>query len=127
MNYRILLNIGFAVTLGVTAQAASRSSASYKIPTDTVDAAGRRATGGNYANEGSLGGIGGISSSVPAPPKLVKHGYVGQLYEVTSLALAGNPAPVNEGATTQLSAAAVADDGSKLNVAPASLTWTVLN
>src|SRR5688500_7442657 len=121
MNYRMLLNIGFVVTLGVTAQAASRSSASYKIPTDTVDAAGRRATGGNYANEGSLGGIGGISS-VPAPPKLVKHGYVGQLYEVTSLAVAGTPAPVNEGATSQLSATAVADDGSKLDFSSASLT-----
>jgi hypothetical protein len=126
MNYRMLLNIGFVVTLGVTGQAASRSSASYKIPTDTVDAAGRRAASANYANDGSLGGFGGISS-VPAPPKLVKHGYVGQLYEVTSLAVAGNPAPVNEGTTSQLSATAVADDGSKLNVAPASLTWTVLS
>ena len=125
MNYRILLNIGFAVTLGVSAHAGSRSSASYKIPTDTVDAAGRHGASANYANDGSLGGIGGISSVSPLP-KVVKHGYIGQLYNVTSLALAGNPAPVNEGATSQLTAAAVADDGSKLDVAPASLNWTVL-
>ena len=87
--------------LASTASAASRSSANYLVPADTVDAGGSRTASANYAIDASLGGIGGIGSAA-APDVLAKHSYVGQLFQVVGLSVTASPTNVNEIATRQL-------------------------
>lgn len=110
--------------LAAAAHAGSRGSTDYSIPTDSIDTGGQRTTSAAYTNDGSLGGITGIST-VATPAQTVKHGYIGQLTEVTALQLAATPTTVNETATRQLSAAQLLDDDS-LNLLPATdVTWSV--
>lgn len=112
-----------AVCLTSSAFAASRSSANYLVPADTADAGGRRATSAAYTHDGSIGGIAGVGT-VAAPAEVAKHGYLGQIYNASSLALSANPTNVNEGATRQLAARALLDDGTTLNLAPATVAWS---
>lgn len=121
-----LLGALLAVWLPPAALAGSRSSAAYTVPADTADGGGRRVTSAAYTLDGSVGGIGGIGTAA-APVTTAKHSYIGQLYEVTNVALAATPASVNEGATSQLSATALLDDGTGLSPAPMSVAWGVVN
>ena len=91
--------------------AGPRSSASYTVPADTVDAGGQRTTNAAYNHDGSLGGFMGIST-VASPVQTNKAGYIGQLTEVTELQLAASPTTVDEGGTRQLSAWEALDDDS---------------
>lgn len=108
-----------------TISAGPRSAASYTVPTDTVDAGGQRITSASYTHDGSLGGITGIST-VTSPAETAKHGYIGQLTEVTALQLAASPATVDEGGTRQLSAWEALDDDSFNALPPTSITWSVM-
>lgn len=65
MNTRSIVVIVFGATVA-TAGADTRSSANYTITTDTIDGGGTRKTSASYSNNGSIGGIAGISS-VAAP------------------------------------------------------------
>lgn len=121
-----ILALATSCMLSLTATAASRSSANYSVPADTTDCGGQRVTSAAYTIDGSVGGIGGIGTVV-APATTAKHSYIGQLYEVQSLALTANPTNVNEGATCQLGAVASLDDGSQLVPAPSSVGWSVVN
>ena len=102
-----------------------RTSTSYTIPADTVDAGGVRSTSSAYTHDGSVGGIVGLST-VAAPAEIAKHGYIGQLYEVTGLQISASPTTVNEGATRQLNAAQLLDDDTIINLGPDSVTWNVM-
>ncbi len=104
--------------------AGPRTSTNYTIATDTADAGGKRTTSANYTNDGSAGGVAGIST-VAAPAETAKHGYLGQLYDVTGLVLNATPTTVNEGGTLQLSAGQLLDDATTLAVPAASVTWSV--
>ncbi len=106
------------------AHAGSRASTNYSIITEVTDSGGRRATSASYTNDGSIGGIVGISN-VATPAKTVKHGYIGQLYDVTGLGLSATPTTVNEGGTLQLSAAQLLDDATTLAVPANSISWSV--
>ncbi len=120
-----LLGTFLLPSLAATLHAGPRTSASYTIATDTADGGGRRATSASYTNDGSAGGITGIST-VAAPAETAKHGYIGQLYDVTGLVLSATPGTsVNETATLQLSAAQLLDDATTLAVSAASVTWSV--
>jgi hypothetical protein len=115
----------FAVGLtAATALAGSRSSANYSVPADTTAAGGRRATSANYSNDGNIGGIGGISV---AATKVAKHGYIGQLYDISGLSLAATPTTINEGGTRQLGASSVADDGTTVPVNASQVSWNVVS
>ena len=106
--------------------AGPRTSANYTIPTDAIDAGGKRATSASYTNDGSAGGVVGLST-VAAPAETAKHGYIGQLTEVTALQLAATPTTVNETATRQLSGAQLLDDLT-INAVPAnSITWSIVS
>jgi hypothetical protein len=111
------------VCLASTAFAGSRSSASYTVPADSSDAGGRRATSAAYSHDGCIGGIAGVGT-VAVPAEVARHGYLGQIYNAFSLALSASPTNVNEGATRQLAARALLDDGTTLNLAPASVAWS---
>jgi hypothetical protein len=116
----LLLFLAGAVSL----HADLRTSANYSIATETTDVAGNHATSANYGSDGSAGRIMGLQT---ASGETSKNGYIGQLYEVTGLLLSAQSNPVNEGATDQLSASQTLDDATFLNVAPTSVTWSVLN
>jgi len=119
---------GFIVATGallsLSSQGASRLSANYSVRADTVDAGGVKATSAAYSNDGSVGGIGGMSAS-STPLFTAKHSYVGQLYDVTGISLAANPLNVNEGTTSQLTGNAVLDDATFLPLASTALSWGV--
>ncbi len=100
---------------------APRTSANYSIATDTTDGGGRRT---NYTNDGSVGMVTGLST-VASPAESAKHGYIGQLYDVTGLTLTAATPTVNETTTDQLTAWQTLDDLSLLAVPAASITWSV--
>lgn len=106
------------------ALAGPRSSPHYAVASDTADSAGKRSTSADYTMDGSLGGIAGVST-VAVPAETAKHGYIGQLYEVTALQLDATPTTVNEGATRQISAVQVLDDATTIQVLPGAITWSV--
>ena len=114
----------YLTLLTAAAHAGPRTSASYTIATDTVDAGGRRTTSASYTNDGSLSLVAGLST-VAAPAETAKHGYLGQLYDVTGLLLSATPTTVNEGGTLQLGAAQLLDDATTLAVPAALVTWSV--
>ncbi len=108
------------------AHAGPKNSAGYAIITDTLDAGGKRAASASYTNDSSAGGVVGIST-VAAPVVTMKHGYIGQLSEVTALQLAATPATVNETATRQLSGSLLLDDLTISAVPAASITWSIVS
>ena len=103
--------------------AAPRTSASYTIAAETVDAGGRRATSADYTSDGSVGNVSGTSSGTYS----AKSGYLGQLYEVTGFTIAAAPATINESATKQLIAAHTLDDATLLAFDPNLVNWSVLS
>ncbi|MDA7666563.1 hypothetical protein OAF58_00790 [bacterium] len=116
-----LLLLAFAATV----HADLRTSTDYTVAADTTEAGGQRATSISYTNHGSVGGIVGIST-VAAPAQTAKHGYIGQLYEVTGLELSAASQSVNEMATVQLAATQVLDDDSTITVPVTSVAWGVM-
>jgi hypothetical protein len=122
----VLPTLLLALTVAA-AHAGPRTSANYSIITDTNDSGGQLATSAAYTNNGSAG-AGGLSTGA-TPVEFARSGYAGQLYDVTSLSVAGpgNPATVDGGATLPLAASASLDDGSSLALASGSVTWSVLN
>ena len=115
----------YLIWLGtLAAHAAPRTSASYTITADTVRDGGTRATSTAYTNDGSAGGIVGISS-VTTPAETAKAGYMAQLTEITALQLAASPTTVNEGTTRQLTAAATMDDATTSALLATDVSWSV--
>jgi hypothetical protein len=110
--------------LTAAAHAGPRGSTDYSISAESTDAGGKRATSDSYTNDGSAGGVVGIST-VAAPVATAKHGYLGQLTEVTALQLAAFPTTVNETATRQLSGAQLLDDLTTTAVPATDISWSV--
>jgi hypothetical protein len=108
----------------VTATAATRRSADYSFTTETMDGGGRKTSSAAYANDGSIGGLGGVSA-VPAPVETIKHGYIGQLYELSTVVVSATPATVDEGTTRQLTVGAACDDGTAVPLAASEVAWSV--
>lgn len=115
--------VAIASVLTAAAHAGSRTSANYTLATDIADAGGNRTTSAAYTNDGSLGGITGISTAAPA--ETARNGFIGQLYEVTGLVLAATPTTVNESGTLQLGASQLLDDATTVAVNAASVAWSV--
>jgi hypothetical protein len=104
------------------AQADSPSSPAYAIAGDVIGAGGRRTSSAMLVNDGVIGGIGGVASAAAA--LTVKHGFAGQLLEVTNLSLSATPPTIHENGTRQLAVALAYDDGT-FSAAPASVAWQV--
>jgi hypothetical protein len=107
-------------------QASPHHSADYSIATEITDGGGVRATSADYTHDGSVGGVVGVST-VAAPAEITKHGYIGQLFEMTSLVVDASPASVEESATRQLAARELLNDGTYLGVSPSAVAWSVVN
>lgn len=108
----------------MTGHASSSVSADYNITVSTNDAGGKRTSSADYTNDGSTGGIVGVSTEASSA-ETAKHGYIGQLYEVTGLQVTGASSTVNEGSTLQLAARQSLDDASLLAVPATSIIWSV--
>ena len=114
----------FLALLTAAAHAGPRTSANYNIATDTADAGGKRTTSASYTSDGSIGGLVGVSTAA-TPAETAKHGYVGQLFDVTGLTLTAVSLNVNETATDQLAAWQALNDATFLAVPAASVAWSV--
>lgn len=125
MNTKCLSLLASALSAAAL-HAGPRSSASYSIPTDTIDSGGTRAVSTSYRNDGSLGGIAGISA-VASPSQTAKAGYIAQLYDITGLTLTAASLNVNETATDQLAAWQALDDGTFLAVLANAVAWSVVS
>ncbi len=106
------------------AHAGSRGSANYAIVTESFDAGGGKSTSALYSADASIGTVTGISTAA-APAATARHGYIGQLYEITGLALTAVALNVNEGTTDQLAAWQALDDATFLAVPTASVAWSI--
>lgn len=120
----VLLSSALALAAAMNLHAGTRRSVSFIILTDTADEGGRHTSSATYTNDGSIGGIAGVSI-VTAPAEKVKSGFVGQLYEVAGLVLNAAPTTLNEGGTLQLGAAQLLDDATTLALDASSITWSV--
>ena len=108
--------------LGGTALAGSRSGGTYAIAADSVDGGGQPSTSVLYRIDGSIGGIGGISSNA-AQFETLKGGYPGQLTEVTNVAVIATPATVNEGSVLQFSGLVGLDDATVSALEGSNILW----
>ncbi|MBP9912144.1 MAG: hypothetical protein KBF26_01930 [Opitutaceae bacterium] len=116
----------FGTAFGVSLHADSRTAASYRLTTESVDGGGQRAASAAYVNDGSVGGIAGLASAA-VPATTLKAGYVGQLYQATGLAVSAAPVTVNEAGARQLNAALQHDDDTTLELAASAVGWTVMH
>jgi len=119
--------LSLAVLLGAFSpalNAASAGSADYSIVASTLDAGGGNAVTADYSANGSIGGIGGTSTTTSGG-QTDNPGYIGQLYEVTNLTVRAFAPAVNEGDLSQLQAQAALDDGTLL-VLNSSAEWSIV-
>ena len=107
--------------------AGQRASTSYSISAETADMAGSLVTSPSYANVGSAGGIVGLSVLASTPVEIAKAGYIGQLFELTGLALSSAMPSVNETATVQLGVWQLLDDATCQATDPALAEWSVVS
>ena len=121
---RTYILVSILSLVAVSTHAGPRNSANYQILTDVADGGGGRATSANYTNDGSSGGVAGIST-VAAPDVTAKVGFMGQLYEATGLTLSPGLLTINETASGQLNAWLTLDDETLLAVPATSVTWSV--
>ncbi|MBI3853713.1 MAG: hypothetical protein HY298_26000 [Verrucomicrobia bacterium] len=117
--------LSLAVVMAMPVSAGTRTSASYSIAAETADGGGRKTTSASYSNDGSIGGIAGIGTVV-SPVEIAKHGYIGQLYDVTGVLVTASPTTVNETSTRQLNASAALDDSTFLALAANQISWSIV-
>jgi hypothetical protein len=111
------------VAFTVLSMIPSMAFAASDITTSTIDGGGRRTSSANYTMDGSVGGIGGISSALS---DAAKNGYIGQLTEVASVIVTSTPSAINEGSTSQLSGAATLDDDSVTALSGNDILWAAV-
>ena len=108
------------------ARSQTRSSASYEVLCESGDCAGARLGSRDYVVDGSMGGIGGLSTAA-APATQAKQGYAAQLYDLVGLSVSATPASVAENANRQLEASVLCDDATTLELAGSEVGWSVLS
>jgi hypothetical protein len=118
------------LTAAAAAHAGVRDSADFSLTTETGAPGAPRLSSARFMCDSASDSMSGISQSSGAaslPVFTAKYGYVAQLYNAAGLTLVAVPNPVPETATTQLSPAAAADDGTGLNLSGTASNWTVLS
>ena len=99
----------------------ARIGTDYKISIESMDNGGT-AVSADYSANSAIGGSGGIAVGVDP---IIKHGYIGQLYEIKSVNLSATPNTVNEVETRQISAMAALDDESILVLQDSDPDWSI--
>ncbi len=116
-----------AVTGLVPLCAQTRTSASYSLTTETVDAGGTGLGSANYHVAATVGGIVGLATVGASQALTTKSGYTGQLYDFTALQLGAAAATLSESGTLQLTAALLADDHTTFSLASPAVAWSVIS
>ncbi|MEI7880626.1 MAG: hypothetical protein WCI95_07095 [bacterium] len=88
----------------------------------TIDCGGQRSSSAHYQQDDSIGGIVGVAS-VGVPNEVARHGYVGQLLEVTNLTITASALSVPETGSVQLGGFALLDDGTAMAVDGLHIIW----
>ena len=117
-----------AITLSTLfAHGRSRSSASYFVLEDSIDATGGRLLSASYAFNGTAAGEFGAGANGVASSGsyIVKAGLVGQLYDILGFVIGANPTTLPEGGILQLLAGHLVDDGSLLQLPATAIAWSV--
>ena len=106
------------------ARADTRQCGAYSVPADALVSGGRRATGGAFVVDHSLGDIGTVQTSGAFAGK---SGYIGTLTDPAALTISATPTNVNEGSSRQLDATLVNDDATVTPLAPGAVAWTLVS
>jgi len=111
--------------IGLLACLACSAFANNVVSPVVLDAGGGRSSSADYANDGSLGGFGGVVT-VNDSSQTARTGYAGQLYEVSAFTLTAPSNSLSGSASMSLSALQFWDDGT---VTPANsfAQWTFTN
>jgi len=119
----LTLGLGVATALGQS----NSSSASYKLlQAPPTGGGGQVSNGSNITAQISVGDdFAGAVSNVTAGGVQEKSNYIGQLYDVTAVAVNATPNTFDETLTRQLSATATLDDLTLLALAAADVQWSV--
>ena len=105
----------------------TRTSANYSIATESLDSGGAEVASANYTQDASAGGIIG-TSTVVYPSETAQNGYIGQLYNVTSITLYTTASTINaNGGTSQLTGAALLDDNSITMLPGSDVNWSLVS
>lgn len=118
----VLLAAAFPLPL----HAGARSSASYAVATDVLDAGGGRATSASYTHNGSAGQIAAGIATVASPAETAKQGFLGQIYDIVGFMVTGVAPDIDETGILQLAAWDTLDDDSLLALDPNLVAWSVL-
>ncbi len=118
---KTILLAALALTICVHAQ---RTSADYAVQAGSTDAGGSRSASANYSCDSSLGHAAGISTD-PASLEIVRTGYIGQLYEVTALAITADPPALEERDSRWLETWQVLDDSTLTKIHGSLVSWSV--
>ena len=87
---------------------------------NTLDSGGQRTTSASYTIDGGIGGIGEV---VNGEDVALKSGYVGQLTDVTNVAITAASSAVDEGDNVQLAGVATMDDASVTPLTGSEIAW----
>ena len=110
---------------GVLSAAGLRSSPDYVISAESADSAGGRAGSTHYTQDGSLGGLAGVSSATSSLVATAKAGYVAGLCEVVALQLAAGGSTVGEQSSRQITGVQLLDDATTVSLLPETIVWAV--
>lgn len=88
-----------------------------------IDCGGRRIVSASYSLDGSVGGIGSVTSGGVCT---VKSGYIGQLTDPASLSVKVSHDPVNEGESNQASGVAAMDDATLTVLSGGEIVWSAV-
>lgn len=110
------------ISLATGGLATTQAATNYTVSAAVTDAGGLHSTSTNYANDGSVGGFGGIGTA-GSPQEVARIGYAGQLYEITGFTLTAAATNLNEGTSLTLNAVQLIDDGT-VSPANGSARWT---
>ena len=115
------------LALASAAWAEPRTSADYTLAPESTGAGGGRATSANYTADSAVSDAGGLAAAGSSPVQLAKTGYIGQLYEATTLAPTADPPTIDEGGSRQLAVSATCDAGTTLGLAATDVAWSVFS
>lgn len=85
-----------AISLALSPHEFALTGAAYFITTESIDSAGANAKSANYTLHGSVVGEFGVAStaSITSATYVLRHGYVGQLYDLIALPTVSDGNPV---------------------------------
>lgn len=114
------------ILLTASALAGPRTSEHYAITTETLDFGGQAVSSATYSIQGSITTVTGISERSEPMQTIVRHGYIGQLYEFLGYGLLATDYYPPEEGSTQLIPVRTADDGTNLVIPTDGFTFAPL-